>query len=115
MRLSEIDKGPALFLDDEREPPMDGHKWVLVRSFDQAKRYVESHGMPPYASFDHDLGDGQTGYDFIKWLVEHDMEKNVIKENFDYYVHSQNPIGVANIRGYLSNYLEVKNGKEGTC
>ena len=110
MRMSDIDKGPALFLDDEREPPRDGYEWVIVRSFDQAKRYVLSNGMPRHASFDHDLGDGPTGYDFIKWLVEYDMDNNVIPEDFTFYVHSQNPIGVANIRGFLTQYLEMRNG-----
>lgn len=112
MRFSEIDKGQALFLDDERFPVDDGHQWIIVRTFDEAVSYVQKHGMPKYASFDHDLGDGKNGYDFVKWLVEQDLTQNgtIIKEDFTFYTHSQNPIGVANINAYLQHYLEVKNG-----
>ena len=110
MRLDELDRGRALFLDDERHPPSDGYRWIVVRNFDQAKRFVEEHGMPSHASFDHDLGDGPSGYDFIKWLVEFDMENSnlAIPIDFTFRVHSQNPIGAANIKCYLSNYLELR-------
>jgi hypothetical protein len=112
MRMSEINKGEALFLDDERFPVENGYSWTIVRNYDEAAHYVLKHGMPCHASFDHDLGQEKSGYDFVKWLVELDMTMNgnTIPKDFTYYVHSQNPIGVANINAYLQNYLETRNG-----
>ena len=50
-----------------------------------------------------------TGFDFAKWLVEMDMD-NIYKfpENFSFHVHSANPVGKANIEGYLNNYLKSR-------
>ena len=71
-----------------------------------------------YISFDHDLGDeddGETGYDYAKRLVEMDMDTDFPKykfpDDFSFYVHSQNPIGKANIEGLLNGYLKHKGEK----
>jgi len=94
-----------LFLDDERDPPSDGQEWIVVRTFDAAIAYVAANGMPGFISFDHDLGEEKTGYDFAKWLVDW-LEENHIPPEFDYYVHSQNPVGAANIESYLDGYYD---------
>jgi len=104
-----------LFLDDERFPPDDGREWVIARTVEQAITECINRGNPSYISFDHDLGENKlTGYDFVKILVEdavHFPEFSVyqLPDNFSFYVHSQNPIGKANIEGLLNNYLKVKN------
>jgi hypothetical protein len=103
-----------LFLDDERYPPNDGREWVICRNGDQALDEFLYRGMPSYISFDHDLGeDSGTGYDIAKMLVEVDLqtpeEMYRFPENFSFYVHSQNPIGKANIEGLLNNYLKQRN------
>ncbi len=100
-----------MFIDDERMPP-DG-EWVIVRSVLEAQDYITVHGMPNYVSFDHDLGslDGYplpTGYDFALWLTQQDLDHNSLPQDFDFYVHSQNPIGKENIISLLDNYLEFK-------
>lgn len=92
-----------LFLDDERWPPKDGRVWVIRRDFESAKEAIIERGLPAFISFDHDLGDGPTGYDFSHWLVEYMLDNN-LKFNFDFYVHSQNPIGAENIRNLLTNF-----------
>lgn len=47
--------------------------------------------------FDHDLGEDKTGYDFAKWLVEHQV--------IGYFsVHSLNFVGRANIVQLLTHY-----------
>ena len=86
-------------------------------------------------SLDHDLGDSamqeyfnnvapnytlnydniteKTGYDCAKWLVQHFYDKNPeavgnrsSKAYFpEVYTHSANPIGSANIMGYINNFL----------
>ncbi len=106
-------KKTTLYLDDIRELPNDS--WILVRSYDEALEYVKTNGIPNFISFDHDLGVDKydnllpTGYDFVKWLVDMDMD-NIYKfpEDFDFYVHSANPVGKKNIETYLNNYFKNK-------
>jgi hypothetical protein len=96
-----------LFLDDERNPvtPID---WKIARSFEEACRLFEEFGAPSFISFDHDLGQSLSGFDFAKWIVDKDQDQNFLTEDFDYYVHSQNPIGKQNIEGLLNSYLRQK-------
>lgn len=98
-----------LFLDDIRDP--SGFYWVVARSYKDAVEKVKEYGFPTFVSFDHDLGEGKTGYDFAKYLVELDMDTNTMPQNFDFLVHSANPVGAKNICAYLRNYLEFKNRK----
>ena len=100
-----------LFLDDLREP--FDNEYIVVRTAQEAVDLVLEKGCPSFISFDHDLGekDGNllpTGYDFAKWLVNADMEKNIIMEDFAFQVHSANPVGKKNIESYLNNYLNFK-------
>lgn len=106
-----------LFIDDERFPPDDGREWVIARTYGEALFEVLGRGFPSYISFDHDLGENKkTGHDIAKQLVENDIisgdresrEAYRFPDNFAFYVHSQNPIGKANIEGLLNNYLTHK-------
>jgi hypothetical protein len=45
----------------------------------------------------------KTGYDAAKFLVAESMGKSIPLPQI--YVHSANPIGSANIMGYINNYL----------
>lgn len=95
-----------LFVDDERMPA--GIGWIIVRNFADVKFAINNWGCPEKISFDHDLGDGEpTGYDIAHWLVNMDMDAcgEFLPANFSFVVHSQNPIGAANIQGLLDNYL----------
>ena len=49
--------------------------------------------------------------DIAKHIVDWDIndERYSLPDNFDFYVHSQNPIGKANIEGLLNNYLRIIN------
>lgn len=103
-----------LFLDDERFPPNDGREWVIARNHDEVVHLIANvYGtIPSYVSFDHDLGEfiNGDGYKVAKYLVDLDLYTEVkIPEDFSFYVHSQNPIGKANIEGYLNNYLAQRN------
>ena len=114
-----------LFIDDERWPsdvtwgPSDvqlkykNDKWVVFRSVIDAVVYMsDERSFPQFISFDHDLGnDVETGYDFAKILVDDALTYPEIAEfqfpdNFDFYVHSMNPIGKVNIEKLLRNYLK---------
>jgi hypothetical protein len=96
-----------LFLDDERDPPRDGRNWTVVRNVADARAVVVTRGLPGRLSFDHDLGEGGTGHDFAKWLVEHCLDRDLAPD-FDFYVHSQNPVGAENIRSLLDGFKAAR-------
>lgn len=84
-------------------------KYLKAESYEKALELIEEQGCcPHFISFDHDLGENQpTGYDLAKFLVEKDLdEPGWIPSNFQFQVHSANPIGKQNIEGLLNNYLK---------
>ena len=121
-----------LFLDDLRVPgdvtwiDIGPGPWNIVRSYDEAVTWVLENGFPEVISFDHDLGyeefdttesgmivvtnatEEKSGYDFAKWLVEHDMDTDTMPASFNFMVHSKNPEGAKNILYLLNNYLRFK-------
>lgn len=100
-----------MFIDDERFPI--GPDWVICRDTQDVVDSVVELGFPNYISFDHDLGDcEETGYDLAKEFIDWDLDHGIIPPDFDFYVHSQNPIGKENIETLLANYLIFKKGDE---
>lgn len=108
--------GPALpwslFLDDERHPPRDGRAWRIARNHSEVVNLIDMFGYPEYVSFDHDLGDfipNGDGYQIAKYLCDLDMNtSHRMPDNFDFYVHSQNPVGAENIRAYMRRYIQFR-------
>jgi hypothetical protein len=94
-----------LFLDDERFPV--GNDWKIVRSYHEAIECIQTFGMPEFMSLDHDLSTPETGYDFVQWLVEQQLDANLqFPSNFKFQVHSMNPVGAENIGRLLKNFLQ---------
>jgi len=115
-----------LYLDDVRIPNDD--RWQLVKNYDEFISHIRLNGLENYEviSLDHDLGDTamreyfnnvkdnykidydniseKTGYDCAKWLVAEASNKNIDLPTV--YVHSANPIGAANMMGYINNYYK---------
>ena len=115
-----------LYLDDIRTPIDEN--WDVVRNYDEFCEYILKTGLENIEciSFDHDLGDTamdeyynnakpnyqinydniteKTGYDCVKWLVTHSIDTGVVIPKV--YVHSANPIGAANMMGYINNYYK---------
>jgi hypothetical protein len=116
----------SLYLDDVRTPTDDS--WQVVRNYNQFISHIRLNGLENYEviSLDHDLGEEamnefynnalpnfklnydnilneKTGYDCAKWLVAESMTTKIPLPQI--YVHSANPIGSANIMGYVNNYL----------
>lgn len=115
-----------LYLDDIRTPNNDD--WHVVRSYDELVSHIRLNGLDKYEviSLDHDLGDTaqkeyfnnvspnyqldynnileKTGLDCAKWLVAESMNSKIPLPQI--YTHSANPIGSANIMGYINNYLK---------
>ncbi len=99
-----------IYLDDVRpgfsEEIVGWEDWVVVRSVDTAKQLLMNcvvQGM----SLDHDMGtnshSGQlnpTGYDLLKWMIEHDC-----KPQGKISVHSGNPVGANTMREFIKRYL----------
>jgi hypothetical protein len=82
---------------------------------DSAMKEYFSNVSPNY-KLDYENITEKTGYDCAKWLVEHYYEnasddKPRFKKGIEgivfptVYVHSANPIGSANIMGYINNFL----------
>jgi len=101
-----------LYIDDIRMPKEFGYD--IVRTSRAAVTYMKREGCPRYISFDHDLGGEDNSMIIVRWMVETDMEKDgkFIPENFEWFVHSANPVGVENINGLLKGYLTFRNESE---
>ena len=77
-----------------------------MRTSQEAIAYVQNHGVPALISFDHDLGGEDTAMNFVRWLIDLDLDINgSIPEDFSFEIHSQNPVGALNIRTLLESYL----------
>jgi len=116
----------SIYLDDIRTP--DDERWIICRNYDEFVNKVDEIGLDNIEtiSLDHDLGETaireyfknvtnnyildydniheKTGYDCAKWLVEKSIETGVNLPTI--LTHSANPIGSANIMGYINNYLK---------
>jgi hypothetical protein len=96
-----------LYIDDLRVCPYDN--FVVVRSSASAILHMKMNGCPHKISFDHDLGGDDTSMIVVKWMVEQDMKtSNFFRKDFNFSVHSANPIGAANLNAYLKSYLNNK-------
>jgi hypothetical protein len=117
-----------VYLDDIRTPVEDD--WMICRDYDEFVNKVSEIGLENIymISLDHDLGETaireyfknvtknyildyenieeKTGYDCAKWLVEQSIDRDIDLPLI--LTHSANPIGSANIMGYINNYLKNK-------
>jgi hypothetical protein len=93
-----------LFLDDERYPPTSN--WIIARNMADAVWYVTNYGVPYHISFDHDLGQDDTGMTFCRWFCNHILNGAKLPDDFSYYVHSMNPVGKENIEKYMKNFID---------
>lgn len=99
----EKEKEIYIYIDDMRQPLIPDALWV--KSYDEAiATLIDTTDLMDIddfislvVDFDHDLGEGKTGYDIAKWLVEN----NYIGK---FRIHSMNPVGANNIRRLLKHY-----------
>jgi hypothetical protein len=93
---------------------------------DSAMQEYYNNVSPNYI-LDYKNIEEKTGYDCAKWLVNHFYSINEVRINMTreekkrskfifplVYVHSANPIGAANICGYINNFLKNEKQSE-TC
>jgi hypothetical protein len=86
------------------------------------KEYFQN--VSPNYNLDYNNITEKTGYDCAKWLIDHFYDNNqhllelsrlVKKEKITFpnvYTHSANPIGSANIMGYINNFLMNENQEQ---
>lgn len=99
-----------LWIDDVRPPP--DVDWKVAKSTEDAIRLYVAFGWPEFISFDHDLGETDRGIDFVKWLINEDLQYGTMPGTFKFTVHSANPIGAENIRVLMQSYLDYKNKQQ---
>ena len=123
--MMKINNKLRLYLDDVRTP-ID-KDWIVVRNYDEFVAAIKLHGLGNFEviSLDHDLGEGamveyytnvknnymldynnieeRTGMDCCRYLVSDSMNEKIPLPQI--YIHSANPIGSANMMGYINNYL----------
>jgi hypothetical protein len=117
-----------IYLDDIRTPLETD--WIICRNYEEFVQKVSDTGLEniELISLDHDLGQTaireyfkntsknyiidynniheKTGYDCAKWIVNKSMEEEINLPTIT--VHSANPVGSANMMGYINNYLKNK-------
>jgi len=110
-----------LFLDDERIPTDVTWEniphtvpWMVVHSYDEFVKTVDTLGCPDMVSFDHDLGDFRreremTGLDCARYLIQFCRNRGIDLPS-RYWVHSMSPVGAMNIRRELFDYERERAG-----
>ena len=110
-----------VFLDDIRNPNMShnynhglgtDYDWVIITDYFEFVKFIKSNfDEIELISFDHDLacynnnGVEFTGKDAADFLVNFCLDNH--KKFPNWYVHSDNTPGKANIIGTILNYLRV--------
>ncbi len=96
-----------LYIDDIRDPKNNYD--YIARSSDEAIKIMKMVDCPTFISFDHDLGGDDTAMKVVKWMAEKDLDTpGWIPLSFTFNVHSANPVGAANLSGYLNSYLKQR-------
>ena len=105
----------SMFIDDERAPGKGvSDSVVIVRSSEEAIEFcIAVKSLPKNIMFDHDLGGDDTSMRFIRWMTDQLLEDPPLfklREDFEYSVHSQNPIGAKNIKGLMDQLIKHLKG-----
>ena len=75
---------------------------IWVKSFKEFKLYLLNNPWPDAICFDHDLGEGPSGYDSAKYIIDRCIEENLPLPLF--CSQSSNPVGKENIIKLLTNF-----------
>lgn len=91
----------------------------ICRTMEQAISLIEDKGfLPYYISFDNDLGEDinhiplKEGIHLAHWIVESVLdEKYSLPSDFEFFVHSANPVAGQLIKNLLNNFINFKSLK----
>lgn len=92
-----------LYIDDERYPEKDitiFEHYMIARDYIHAIRYINwalDRGYELLIDLDHDLGEGKSGYDVCKYIIQNNIP-------CQYRIHSMNPVGRFNMNQLLQRY-----------
>lgn len=93
-----------LYIDDIRTCPkelFDSYVVFTARDYYSAIDILDFYSdcnVNIFVDFDHDLGDGKSGYDISKYIVENQISIS------GYTIHSMNSVGAFNIKQLLDRY-----------
>lgn len=89
--------------------PMEEVRYLRwVKTYEDFVNFIEEWPhFPDAICFDHDLGEGKSGYDCAKYLVEFCMNHNLPLPKFN--IHSMNSVGKENIQSLLNNFNKSNN------
>ena len=99
-----------LWLDDVRNPKdfikdYDANSVVWVKDYSGFVEFVNEGKLPDIVDFDHDLGEGRSGYDCAKYLVNWCIDNDARLPEI--VIHSSNPVGKDNIESLVNSYRKV--------
>ena len=114
-----------IWLDDMRNPFVtvkDNLSWVeyitginpskiesivwVTNYEDFVKEIMDNLHLPDIICFDHDLGEGESGYDALKWLVDYCLRGNIPLPRC--YSQSSNPVGRKSILELAENFTKFQ-------
>lgn len=98
-----------LHIDNKNEPQRDGKKWQTATSITAAEAILKTLGAPKTISMNYDLGKGQLhGDEIARWLVQLDLNHNVIAEDLEYMVHGGSVVDATKMKMIVRNYMNFK-------
>jgi len=100
----------AFLTDQKCYLTLGEHIWVWQRavSSQAAIEQLQQTGCPGLISFDHDLGGDDTARTVVQWMINQDLDTGFIPDDFEFRVHSQNPVGAQFIQQTLTRYLAFR-------
>ena len=101
--ISDVAGLHIVWLDDFRDPTKfikEPCKWI--KDYESFCSFINEYGLPEKIYFDHDLGEGKSGYDCAKFVVDYCQKYNF--DIPDYEIQSANPVGKDNISGILESW-----------
>lgn len=109
-----MNKRYIIWLDDIRDPKYfisvkEEDIVVWVKTYEEfVEEIVKYLGTNKYfiVDLDHDLGEDLSGYDCLKFVVSWCLSNN--SDLPEIRIHSQNPVGVENMKYLISNYKRFK-------
>ena len=106
-----------LWLDDARDPFDPEVDWLVfspigrnvktiwVKDYDSFVEYIENNKLPDGICFDHDLGEGNSGYDCVNWLINYCMDNGCKFPPAGF--QSANPVGRENMMAKIENFRKI--------
>lgn len=100
-----------LFVDSVLNPPIDNvNDWAVVRSYDEAVKWMQTHPFPHYVSFGHNpqSEDWRSSLEFAEWLIEFDCSNGRMPYDFSFDVHADDPVAASLLRTKMTTYCWFK-------